>query len=63
VIVKVDDPLAIPVGANTPVAPDGRPVVPKLTVDVNPPAVVIATLYVVEPPAATDCDDGVGVSE
>ena len=48
-------------GLNVPVAPLGNPVVPNVTVELNPPAIVSVAVYVAGAPAATVADAGVSV--
>jgi hypothetical protein len=49
-------------GLNVPAAPEGNPLIVRLTGLVKPPDGVIVTLYVVEPPCCTVWLDGVALS-
>ena len=62
VIVVDPDPLTV-VGLKLADAPAGSPLALNPTVSLNPPEGVTVTVYVVLPPAATDCVLGVAESE
>ena len=51
-------------GVKVAVAPEGRPLIVKVTGELNPPVRVIVTVYVAIPPArGTTTDDGLIESE
>jgi hypothetical protein len=51
------------VGLKPPVAPEGNPETPQLTVPLKPFIAVVETVYVVEPPGAMVCAPGIALSE
>lgn len=64
VIVAVCEPAPLTdAGLNEADAPVGRPVVPRVTLPVNPFDGVTVTVYDAEPPCVTVCDVGLTVTE
>ena len=57
--VRVDDPDPVTeAGTKEAEAPDGEPLIEKLTVSENPFKEPTDTVYPALPPCAADCDDG-----
>jgi hypothetical protein len=62
-MVRVEDVPVAGLGLNVAVVPEGTPAAFKVTPPVNPPVRVMLIVYVVLPPAGTDCEAGVADSE